>query len=139
MLILILGLVIFIGLHLAIYWAPSLREGLKTRLGVGAYRGVFSLISTLGLGLIFLGFSRARLDPVIVYVAPTWLRHLMLALMIPVFPLLIATYLQGHIKYRVKHPMLAALKLWAAGHLLVNGTLADLALFGSFLAWGVMV
>ena len=80
----------------------------------------------------------ARHDPVVLYWTPTWLRHLALLLLVPVFPLLLAAYLPGRIQTTVKHPMLAAIKLWAVAHLLANGMLADVLLFGTFLVWAVV-
>ena len=74
----------------------------------------------------------------VLYKPPFWLRHLVTLLMLPVFPLLLAAYLPGRIKAAVKHPMLTATKAWALSHLLVNGMLADVLLFGGFLAWAVL-
>ncbi|MBH0239931.1 NnrU family protein [Methylobrevis albus] len=138
MTILILGLLIFLGVHSVQIFAPDLRERGIARLGAGGWRGVYSLVSALGLLLIIWGYGIARLDPVVLYVPPTGLRHFSLALMLFVFPLLLATYLPGRIKAKVKHPMLASVKIWAFAHLLVNGTLADLLLFGTVLAWAVV-
>ena len=87
--------------------------------------------------LIVVGYGLARREPVVLYSPPTALRHLSLLLMVPVFPLLFAAYLPGRIRNAARHPMLLATKLWAAGHLLANGTLADVLLFGGFLAWAV--
>jgi uncharacterized membrane protein len=77
------------------------------------------------------------MDPTVIYVPPAWLKHVAFLLLVPVFPLLFATYLPGKIKAKLKHPMLDAVKLWALAHLLANGMLHDLLLFGSFLAWAV--
>jgi len=88
--------------------------------------------------LIVGGYAQARLDPVILYQPPVGLRNLTALLMLPVFPLLLATYLPGRIKAAVKHPMLTATKAWALSHLLANGMLADVLLFGGFLAWAVV-
>jgi uncharacterized membrane protein len=91
----------------------------------------------LGLVLIVQGYAAARSAPLVLYSPPEWLHYLALALLLPVFPLLLAAYLPGRIQTTTRHPMLAATKLWATAHLLVNGTLADLLLFGGFLAWAV--
>jgi uncharacterized membrane protein len=83
------------------------------------------------------GYGLARAEPIVLYTPPVWTRHLAALLMLPVFPLLFAVYLPGRIKAAVKHPMLTATKAWALSHLLANGTLADVLLFGGFLAWAV--
>ena len=134
---LITGLVLFLGVHSLAIVAPGLRERGLARLGEGAWKGVYGLVSLLGFVLIVYGFGLARQSPEILYSPPAWLRHVTLLLMLPVFPLLFAAYLPGRIRTAAKHPMLAAVKLWAFAHLLSNGTLADVLLFGGFLAWAV--
>ncbi len=105
------------------------------RLGKNGYRALFSVVSTLGLALVVWGFAKA---PVVqIWYPPVWTRHLALLLMLPVFPLLFAAYLPGKIKAKVRHPMLAAIKFWALAHLIANGDLASIILFGSFLAYAV--
>jgi uncharacterized membrane protein len=96
-----------------------------------------SIGSALGLGLIIYGYGLARLDPVVLYTPAPVLRYVTLVLMVIAMPLLLATYLPGRIQSAVRHPMLTAVKAWAFGHLLSNGTLADVALFGGFLIWAV--
>ena len=135
--LLIAGLVLFLGIHSVAIVAPSFRARIIQRMGEGAWKGLYSLISLAGFVLICYGFGLARQAPVILYSPPTWLRHLAFLLMLPVFPLLIAAYLPGRIKTAAKHPMLAAVKFWAFAHLLANGSLADVLLFGGFLAWAV--
>ncbi len=135
--ILILGLVVFLGVHSVGIVAPAGRDRLAARLGELPWKGLYSVVSLLGFLLIVWGYGLARHDPVPLYSPPTWTKHLTLLLMVPVFPLLLAAYLPGRIQAAVKHPMLAAVKLWAFAHLLANGNLADLVLFGSFLAWAV--
>lgn len=98
---------------------------------------MYSLVSLAGLLLLIHGYGLARQAPVVLYAPPIALRHLALLLMLPVFPLLIAAYLPGRIQRAARHPMLLAVKLWATAHLLANGTLADVLLFGGFLAWAV--
>lgn len=136
--VLILGLVIFLGIHSLSIVADPLRNRLIDRLGEGPFKGVYSLIALLGFILIVWGYGQARLSPVVVYVPPMWLRHVALLLLVPVFPMLFAAYLPGRIQRTLKHPMLAAVKLWALAHLLANGMLADVLLFGGFLAWAVV-
>jgi uncharacterized membrane protein len=138
MTLLIVGLVLFLGVHSVAIVAPSFRTRTVQRMGEGAWKGLYALISLAGFVLICYGFGLARQAPVVLYSPPTWLRHLALLVMLPVFPLLIAAYLPGRIKTAAKHPMLAAVKFWAFAHLLANGSLADVLLFGGFLAWAVV-
>lgn len=135
--ILILGLVLFLGAHSVGMFAPAWRNRTVARLGDIPWQGLYSVVSLAGFLLIVWGYGLARQDPVGIYSPPVWLRHLTLLLMVPVFPLLLAAYLPGRIQSAAKHPMLAAVKLWAFAHLLANGNLADVILFGSFLAWAV--
>ncbi|MAZ06448.1 NnrU family protein [Marinobacter sp. SS8-8] len=134
---LIVGLVLFLGVHSLSIVNEPLRNRLHASLDEAAFKGLYSLASLIGLLLIIWGYAAARMDPTVIYTPPGWLRHLAMLLLIPVFPLLFATYFPGKIKARLKHPMLAAVKLWALAHLLANGMLQDLLLFGSFLAWAV--
>jgi len=136
--ILVLGLVIFLGLHL-LPVRTRLKASLVASFGEIAYKGIMSLGSLVGLVLIVWGFSSARAAGAqVLWQPPTGLRHLTLLLMVPVLPLLIAAYVPGRIRALVKHPMITAVKLWAFAHLLSNGTVPDVLLFGSFLAWGVI-
>jgi uncharacterized membrane protein len=98
---------------------------------------LYSVAAGIGLALVIVGYGLARRDPVVLYAPPVPLRHLALLLMLPVFPLLFAAYLPGRISRIARHPMLLATKLWATAHLLANGTLADVLLFGGFLVWAV--
>ena len=137
MLKLVAGLVIFFGVHSIRIIAPSWRDGMVDRLGPLGWKAVYSLASLVGFVLLVSGYAAARLEPVLLYQPPVWMRHLTMLLMLPVFPLLLSAYLPGRIKAAVKHPMLAATKAWALAHLLANGMLADVLLFGSFLLWAV--
>ncbi|MBU7575143.1 MAG: NnrU family protein [Hydrogenophaga sp.] len=134
---LIVGLVLFLGVHSVSIVSPQGRHALAGRMGEGGYKGAYALVSFVGLALIVWGYSLARQAPVLLYTPPTGLRHLALLLMLPVFVLLFAAYLPGRIQRVAKHPMLLAVKCWALAHLLANGTLADVLLFGGFLAWAV--
>ncbi|AXE63369.1 NnrU family protein [Hyphomonas sp. CACIAM 19H1] len=136
---LILGIIIFFGAHLfSAFRGRAPGKDLKAKLGYGPYMGLYSLVSAVGLGLMIWGFGAARPAPIL-YTPPTGLAHLNLALMLPAMILLAAAYLPtGRIKKAVKHPMLAAVKIWALGHLLANGELNSVLLFGSFLAYGVI-
>ena len=135
--IFIAGLVIFLGIHTVSIVAPQWREGQVARLGEGPWKGLYAGIAAVGLGLLIYGFGAARQQGVVLYTPPTALRHLALLLMVPVFPLLVAAYFPGRIQAAAKHPMLLATKLWATAHLLANGTLVDVLLFGGFLVWAV--
>lgn len=137
MAMLVLGLLLFLGAHSASIVRPGWRDGMVARVGLPAWKGGYALVSAVGLVLIVWGYGLAWQDPVFLYQPPLWLRHVTLLLMLFAFPLLLAAYLPGRIQAAVRHPMLAAVKLWAFAHLLANGTLADVLLFGAFLAWAV--
>ena len=137
MLLLIIGLVLFLGIHSVSIVAEGWRDSTMQRVGEGAWKGIYSLVSLAGFGLIVWGYGEARLDPVLLYAPPAWLRHVGMLVLLPVFPLLVAVYFPGRIKRVAKHPMLLATKLWALAHLLVNGMLADVLLFGGFLIWAI--
>lgn len=137
MIYLILGLVIFLGVHSVEIFSPTFRSNAVARMGEGAYKGIYSLISIASFVLLVWGYGVARQDPILLYAPPVWMRHVTALLMLPVFPLFLAAYLPGRIKTTLKHPMLVSIKLWAFAHLLSNGMLADLLLFGGFLAWAV--
>lgn len=135
---LILGLLIFLGTHSVRLLAPGWREAQVAKLGEARWKGVYSLASAVGLGLIVWGYGGARADAVVLWVPPLWTRHVAALLTLPVFVLLVAAYLPGsHIKATIGHPMVAGVKLWALAHLLANGNLADALLFGAFLAWAI--
>lgn len=137
MFLLIVGLVLFLGVHSISIVNPSLRDNVIAGQGRAVWLGAYSIIALAGLVLIVWGYSMARLDPTVVYVPPFWLRHVSLLLLVFVFPLFVAAYFPGRIRTATKHPMLVAVKLWAVAHLLANGNLADVLLFGSFLVWAV--
>jgi uncharacterized membrane protein len=132
------GLVLFFAPHSAAIVIPKQRARLIRHFGPGPWKVAYALLSALGLLLIIVGFGMARQHPVVLYAPPAWLRHLTFLLMLPVFPLLLATYLPGAIRRRARHPMLAAVKFWASAHLLANGLLVHVLLFGSFLLWAVL-
>ncbi|ODN71749.1 NnrU family protein [Methylobrevis pamukkalensis] len=139
MLVLILGLVLFLGFHSVRIFAPGWRDGMVARLGAGPWRGLYSLVSIVGVVLIVWGYGLSRQDPIVVYDPPMALRHLtMLLVLIAFICFAVSLMPAGKLKPKLKHPMLAAVKIWAFGHLLVNGDLASILLFGSFLAWAVV-
>ncbi len=137
MLYLVTGLVLFLGVHSLSIFSESLRDRLVTRLGFWPFKGLYTMVALAGLTLIVIGYGQARMDPIYLYHLPSWLRHVGMGLMLVVFPALLAAYFPGRIHSMLKHPMLVAVKAWALAHLLVNGTLAGILLFGGFLAWAV--
>jgi uncharacterized membrane protein len=134
---LISGLVIFFSVHSISIINDDWRNRMADKTGEWVWKAIYGLFAVLGLFLIVRGYDLARLDPVVLYSPSPWLHYPALLLLLPVFPLLLAAYLPGRIQRTTKHPMLVAAKLWATAHLLVNGTLADVALFGTFLVWAV--
>jgi uncharacterized membrane protein len=139
MTVLILGLIIFLGAHSTRIVADGWRTAQLKRLGEGAWKGIYSLISLAGFGLIVWGFSLARQQPVVLWTPPVAMPHVAALLTLIAFVLLAAAYVpRNAIKARLHLPMVLAVKTWACAHLLANGTLADLLLFGAFLAWAVV-
>lgn len=135
--VLVLGLVIFLGAHVFVTMRAQ-RAALVARLGLGPYKALFSVVSFAGLVLIGWGFAYYRADGYInVWYPPPWTRHIVEALMWPASVLLVAAYIPGDIKRKLKHPMLVAVKTWAVAHLCANGDLGSIILFGSVLAWAV--
>ena len=135
--VMILGLVLFLGIH-TLPAQRELRAGAIAAMGEGSYKLVYALISVLGIALIAWGFAHYRATGWIdIWSPPKALKHITLALMLPAVILVVAAFLRGHIYTSLKHPMLAGVKLWAAAHLLANGDLGSIILFGSFLGWAV--
>jgi len=134
---LVAGLVLFLGVHSISIINEPWRDRMVVRLGEPPWKILYAAVSLVGLVLIVQGYGAARYDPVVLYAPPVWLRHVSFLLLLPVFILLIAAYFPGRIKTAVKHPMILAVKFWALAHLLSNGTLADVLLFGGFLGWAV--
>jgi uncharacterized membrane protein len=138
MTVLLLGLIVFLGAHSVRIVAESWRARQIDRFGLGPWKGIYSIVSVVGLALIVWGYGLARSDPVVLWQPPAWTRHLAALLTLPAFVLIAAAYVPGtHIKAKLEHPMLIGIKLWAVAHLIANGTLADVLLFGGFLAWAV--
>jgi len=136
--VLLLGLVIFFGGHSVSIVNDPWRGRMVAKMGEWPWKGLYALASLIGFVLIVWGYALARHDPVVVYTPPGWLHPVAMVLLVPVFPLLLATYLPGRIRAAAQHPMLVATKLWAVAHLLANGMLADVLLFGAFLVWAVL-
>lgn len=136
---LIVGLVLFLGVHSVRIVAPEFRLSQIEARGLNAWKGMYTAVSILGFLILVWGYGQARMDPVVFWVAPAGMSHLVLLLMLFAMIFLVASQVPaGKIKAAVKHPMLLAVKIWALAHLLVNGDLASLLLFGSFLGWAVV-
>jgi uncharacterized membrane protein len=138
LLVMILGLVLFLGVHL-LTTQRDLRARFVASLGEGGYKLGYALVSFAGLALVVWGFSDYRAaGPIDIWYPPAAFKHVTEALMLPAVILAVAAYIRGRIYATLKHPLLAAVKLWAAAHLLANGDLGSIILFGSFLAWAVV-
>jgi len=139
LLVMILGLVLFLGVH-TLTTQRELRARVIASAGEGGYKIGYALVSAVGLALIVWGFAQYRaneMSGLVLWTAPRALKHLTEALMLPAVILVAAAYIRGRIYTAVKHPMLSGVKLWAAAHLLANGDLGGIILFGSFLTWAV--
>jgi uncharacterized membrane protein len=137
LLVMILGLVLFLGVH-TLTTQREMRARVIAMAGEGGYKIGYVLASFLGLALIVWGFAHYRATGWIdVWYPPKALKHLTTALMLPAVILVVASYIRGRIYTTLKHPMLAGIKLWAAAHLIANGDLGSIVLFGAFLAWAV--
>ncbi len=138
MTLLILGLVLFLGVHSTRIVAEDFRTRQIARLGANSWKGLYTLASLVGLALIVYGFGLARQQPVLLWATPAWLRHLAALLTLASFVFVTAAYVPGNgIKARLQHPMVLGVKVWALAHLLANNSLADVLLFGSFGVWAV--
>lgn len=136
---LILGLILFLGAHSVRIVADDWRTQKIQALGEKAFKGVYALISLLGLYLLVVGYGEARLQTVVLWNPPTATRHIGLLLMLLASILMVAAYIpRNHLKIRMGHPMVLSVKVWALSHLLANGNLADVILFGAFLIWAVL-
>jgi len=139
MVILVLGLLLFLGVHSLRIGADGWRTQAIARHGAAKWKGTYTVLSLAGFALLVWGYGLARQQPVVLWLPPRGMRHAAALLMLASFILLAATYVpRNQIKARLKHPMLLAVKLWALAHLLSNGNLADVLLFGSFLLWAVL-
>ncbi len=137
--VLLLGLVLFLAAHSVRIVADGWRSRTIARLGEGPWKGIYSLVSLAGFALVVWGYGLARQQPVPLWDPPAWTRHLAALLMVASFVLLVAVYVPHNaLKARLHHPMVLSVKVWALAHLLANGMLADVVLFGAFLAWSVL-
>ena len=136
--VLILGLIVFLGVHSTRIVADGWRTAQLKHLGEGSWKGIYSVVSIAGFALIIWGFGLARQQPVLLWNVPAGMRHAAALLTLVAFVLIVAAYVpRNAIKARMHHPMLLGVKTWALAHLLATGRLADLILFGAFLAWAV--
>ncbi|HEY7945324.1 MAG: NnrU family protein [Burkholderiales bacterium] len=139
MTLLILGLIVFLGAHSLRIFADSWRRAQIARLGEGPWKGLYSLASIVGFVLLVWGFGRARADTLVLWQPPSWTHYLAAIFTLAAFVLVTAAYVPGtRIKGALHHPMILGIKAWAFGHLIANGTLADVVLFGSVLVWAIV-
>ncbi|MEP6824642.1 MAG: NnrU family protein [Ramlibacter sp.] len=139
MLMLILGLVLFLGVHSTRIAADGWRNATIARIGALPWKGLYTVVSIAGFVLLVWGYGLARQQPVVLWSPPRGMNHLAALLMVFAFILLVATYVpRNAIKARLHHPMVLSVKVWALAHLLSNGNLADVVLFGAFLVWAVL-
>jgi len=139
LIVLVLGLLLFLGAHSIRIVADGWRTAQIGRLGEGAWKGLYSLAAGVGLALIIWGYHLAQAQPVVLWTPPSWVRYLGALLTVPAFVLLAAAYVpRNRIKAAVGHPMVAGVKTWAFAHLAANGTLAAVVLFGAFFVWAVV-
>lgn len=133
------GLVVFLGVHALRVWGEGLRSALLIRLGPMGFKAAYSLVSLGGLYLLIVGYGQARLEPIPLWTPPRGMAHATLALMWLSMVLLAAAEIpRNAIKARLRHPMVLGVKVWALAHILANGTLHDVLLFGGFLVWAVL-
>lgn len=136
---LIAGLVLFLGVHSSRMFADDTRSAFIAAHGEKTWKGIFAAISLVGFVLVVYGYGEARTAPLVLWNPPVWTRHAAALLTLPAFILLAAAYVpRNAIKARLGHPMLLGTKLWAAAHLLANGNVADVLLFGGFLVWAIL-
>ncbi|MCW5619703.1 MAG: NnrU family protein [Burkholderiales bacterium] len=137
--ILIVGLIVFLGAHSVRIVAEDWRARRLRQMGIGPWKGLYSLVSIIGFVLIVWGYAMTRAVPVDIWHPPLWTRHVAALLTVPAFILLAAAYVpHNRIKAAVGHPMILGVKLWAFAHLLANGRLGDIVLFGAFLIWAIL-
>lgn len=140
MIILVAGLVLFLGAHSVGVLAPQWREARIARIGERRWKGAYSFMSIVGFAVLIWGYGRARADAVALWTPPAWAPHVTALLSVIAFILVVSAYVPGtHFKSALGHPMTAGVGIWAAGHLLSNGTSRDVVLFAAFFAWSIVV
>jgi len=139
MMLLIAGLILFLGAHSVRIFADATRTTMIEKIGQNKWKGIITLFSIAGFALLIIGYQQARMTPMPLWEPPVWGRHLAILLNLFAAILITAAYVPGNsIKARIGHPMVASVKIWALAHLLANGNLVDLVLFGTFLIWAVL-
>ncbi len=136
---LILGLAVFFGVHCISLLALGWRDRVAERLGKRTWQGIYSIAALAGIYLLVSGYGAARASDAVLYATPSAFRTIAALLMLPAFSLVLASVIPGRIRTAAQHPLLLATMLWAAAHLLTNGSVADVLLFGTFLVWAVAV
>jgi uncharacterized membrane protein len=139
MTLLLAGLALFLGIHSVRIFADDWRTARIASMGPMGWKGLYSVISLAGFVLIIYGYGMSRQSPMDLWMPPVWTRHMAALLTLPVFILFAAAYIPGtRIKEKLKHPMILGVKTWAIAHLLSNGRLGDVVLFGAFLLWAIL-
>ena len=137
--LLIIGLIIFLGSHSCRIFAEPWRNQMIDRLGEVKWKGLYTIVSLIGLVIVVIGYGQARQNPIVIWQPPIYLMHIAILLNLVAFIFLAASFSTNNaIRLKLKHPMILGVKVWALAHLLANGTLADMILFGSFLLWSVL-
>lgn len=137
---LILGLILFLGPHSVRIFADDWRTRTLESIGDKTFKGVYTVLTLLGFYALIVGYAEARMQPIVIWQPPVATRHVSVLLMLFASILLVAAHIPGnHLKLRLGHPMVLSVKVWALAHLLANGNLADLVLFGAFLLWSVVI
>jgi uncharacterized membrane protein len=138
MLALVLGLIVFMGVHSIRIVSDEFRTRQIERIGMGTWRGMYAALSLVGFVLIVVGYGVARTVPYVIWYPPVWTAHVAMLLTIPAFILIASSFVPGtRIRKKLGHPMVLGIKIWAFAHLLANGMLADILLFGTFLVWSI--
>jgi uncharacterized membrane protein len=138
MAIFVAGLLLFLGVHSTRMFAPGLRRAAIARIGEGPWKGIYALVSIAGFVLIVWGYGQVR-DQMPLWNPPAFMRYVTAVLMLPVFVLFVAPYVpRNGFRAKLHHPQVLSVKLWAVAHLLSNGNLPDVMLFGAFLVWSVL-
>ncbi len=139
MTLLLAGLLLFVGGHSINLFAPNFRNAMVAKLGLMPWKGLYSIVAIAGFILLVIGYGEARSHPIWLWQPPIWTRHLAALITLPAFIFLFASQIPGNrLQVKVGHPMYLGIKLWAFAHIIANGGLHDLILFGVFLIWGII-
>ena len=139
MAMLILGLVLFLGIHSTRIFADGWRTSMVARLGAGPWKGLYSVVSIVSFIVLLWGYGMARKEGVMLYAPPVWGKHLAALLVLVAFIVFVSAYVpRNWFRAKLHHPMMLSVKVWAFAHLLANGSLADVVLFGAFLLWAAL-